>query len=155
MDVFKVEVSTESITHDRYVLQDENHISKVKERLQKMLSKLLIQVQNCTSGHELLSAESHLSSASHILQLAENNTNSLKLANKSTCPANKLAEAQRFHSTRKRRKRATTRLTKPSTEEKRSVMTYLIQDKFLYVDNNSSGCSSINKGKGYRITVKS
>ena len=92
MDVFKVEVSTEFITYDRYVLQDENHISKVKERLQKMLSKLLIQVQNCTSGHELLSAENHLSSASHILQLAENNTNSLKLANKSTCPANKNLE---------------------------------------------------------------
>ena len=95
----------------------QSQIRIIKDRLCQTVAKVLILTEKCTSGHELLMAESHLNSAAHILELTQMST--CTFPNKSTSPANTCITTQRFHSTRKRQKQATTRLTKPSTQEKR------------------------------------
>ena len=84
------------------------------------------------SAYDLQMAEGHVNSAAHILELAQTASKPM-FPNKSIHPVNCLVERQRFHSTRKKRKR-TIRLTKPSLQERIVVMEHLQENKPLYKD---------------------
>ena len=107
------------------------------------MAKLHIIIEKCTSGHELLLAESHVNSASHILELTQKATSTFPV-NKSTSPANTCITTQRFHSTRKRRKKNIIRLIKPSTQEKQTVMEYLLENKPLYKEKGITKGESVH-----------
>ena len=129
----------------QHLLQDDNVLRKIKDRLHQTLSKIHIQMEKCASKHELLTCESHINSAAHILELPDS-ASTTSFPNKSRHPVNTCIQTQRFHSTRKRRRHAATRFSKPSTQEKRVVLEYLQQNKPLYKEKIIY--SAVTEGEG-------
>ena len=115
-------------------VSDDNKLRKVKDRLHQLISKIhIIKMEACKSEHDLLMAESHARSAVCILELStSSDQKTLPFPSMSNLPNNTKLQTQRFHSTRKRRKQHTTRLTKPSQQQKLAILKHLSENKSLY-----------------------
>ena len=145
-----VKISSKPLFDHNIILQEDNVLHKIKDRMHQLLSRIHILTGKCISVHEMKMAEQHLKNAENILQIAKQETS---LATQSLCPDNTCIQKQRFHSTRKRRKLATTRLTKPTIQEKLNVIECLEENKPLYKKTLSKD-STISEGEGYIICMK-
>ena len=95
-------------------------IANVKQRVIKTLSSLMLQVSQCKSVEGLISAEKHLLSAKTACRMISVASKTVsKFPNKRIVPANKTITKQRpFTSTKRKTKKQTIKLAKPSSKEK-------------------------------------
>ena len=125
------------IADTSHQLPKENKIVSIKDSIHQLLSRIHILSEKCSSLTELKMAEKHLITTEQILQMAK--LNSTTFCTQTITSHNARVQAQRFHSTNRKRKRCTTlRLTKPTIQEKRALVGCLIEDKPLYKRTTNS-----------------
>ena len=111
----------------------EKKLKKIKDRIHKSLSRISVCMASCTCENDLHLAENHVLSAVNILELSLSNYKGASLLPiMENHPDNKKIQTQRFYSTRKRRKRHTTRLVKPSEKQKLAIIKCLSAKTSLY-----------------------
>ena len=112
-------------------------IANVKQRLIKTLSSLTLQVSQCNSVEGLLSAEKQILSAKTACRMISVASKAVStFPNKKIVPANKTITKQRpFVSTKRKTKKQTIKLAKPSTKEKSVICNALNAKKSLYSDD--------------------
>ena len=116
---------------------DVSDVSHVKNDIIEKLSSLSTQVQQCDSLSTLSAVESLIKTANNAIKVNIGDSSQLHpLVNE---PTNKKVSLQRpFHSTRKRNKRPSLRLAKPSQIQKNDICVKLNQST-LYCTYESSG----------------
>ena len=111
----------------------EEKLKKIKDRIHQSLSRISVCMASRTCENDLHLAENHVLSAVNILQLSLSNYKGASLLPiMENHPDNKKIQTQRFYSTRKRRKRHTTRLVKPSEKQKLAIIKCLSAKTSLY-----------------------
>ena len=111
------------------VLSENSDLHDMKYGMHQLLSRIHILVQKFTTFNEMKMAKCHLNSAVSILQLVQP---TVQLITQVKSPNNACIQPQRFNSTRKRKRSGMMRLTKPTINEKQSVIRSLKENKPLY-----------------------
>ena len=122
------------LTKNEGVFQEENKLSNTKNAIHQMLSRIHVLTEKCSSLHELKLVAKHLTSAENIFESAKQPL----IHSNSVIPSNSLIKAQRFHSTRKRKKNQTLRLAKPTHKEKQVMTQCLKHNIQLYQSRDES-----------------
>ena len=116
---------------------DVNDVSNIKNAIIQKLSSLSTEIQQCENLSALSAVESIIKNANNAIKM--NFSKSPQLNPITNEPVNKKMELQRpFHSTKKRTKRPSLRLAKPSQMQKNDICLKLNQST-LYSTEESSG----------------
>ena len=121
-----VAVGEDAILHDVQQKDTTDSIIELRKRVHSKLAIITTQINQCTTASTLSAAETHLNFAINIIRAMHSTPPNIVML-PSREPSNKNIQPQRpFHSTKKKSKKPTVRISKPTVQQKESLCNALL-----------------------------